>query len=313
MIRAFSSVDGLLVPVPAASLEQALWLDVHDPDQQERALIEALMTSRVPTREEVEQIEPSTRCFIDQAGIHMRSLYMEQARQEPARRLTSVACIVGQRRMVTVRYEAIAEIDQLQHQAAGRQLAITSTTDLAIALFEEKVETHADLVEAMHCEVAALRTEIHESDRKSWDQVLRRLSGLDDENGKMRLCMLDTSLCLAFLLRHLAGHAQHEGALQGIQKDVDALSSHVAYQSEKIQFLMDSTRGFIGVRQNQINKGFSIAAVMFLPPTLIAGIYGMNFRFMPGLDWPLGYPLAIAAMVAAGVGPMWFFRRRGWL
>ena len=111
MIRAFSSVDGLLVPVPAASLEQALWLDVHDPDQQERALIEALMTSRVPTREEVEQIEPSTRCFIDQAGIHMRSLYMEQARQEPARRLTSVACIVGQRRMVTVRYEAIAEID----------------------------------------------------------------------------------------------------------------------------------------------------------------------------------------------------------
>ena len=313
MIRAFSCVDGLLVPAPAASFEQAIWLDVHNPDDQDRAIVEALMPSHVPAREEVEQIEPSTRCFIDDAGIHMRSLYMEQRSGESARRMTSVACIVGMERVVTIRYEAITEIDRLQQQAADRQIAIASTTDLAVLLFEEKVETHADLVEAMHCEVAALRTEIHESDRKTWDDVLRRLGRLDDENGRMRLCMLDTSLSLAFLRRHRGEQVEQQAALHGIQQDVDALASHIAYQSESIQFLMDSTRGFIGVRQNQINKGFSIAAVMFLPPTLIAGIYGMNFRFMPGLDWPLGYPLAIVAMVAAGIGPLWFFRRRGWL
>ncbi|MEX0387145.1 CorA family divalent cation transporter [Spiribacter onubensis] len=313
MIRAFSSVDGHLVPAPAGSFEQAIWLDVHNPDEHERAIVEGIMPSHVPAREEVEQIEPSTRCFIDEAGIHLRSLYMEQIPEGSVRRMTSVACIIGEDRLVTIRYGANAEIDHLQRQAADRQIAIASTTDLAILLFEEKVETHADLVEAMHCEVAALRTEIHESDRKDWDEVLRRLGGLDDENGRMRLCMLDTSLGLAFLLRHLAGQVQQQTSLHGIQQDVDALTSHVAYQSEDIQFLMDSTRGFIGVRQNQINKGFSIAAVMFLPPTLIAGIYGMNFRFMPGLDWPLGYPLAIAVMVAAGLGPLWFFRRRGWL
>lgn len=313
MIRAYSCVDGLLIPTPAESYEQAVWLDALNPDGQDRAIIEALMPSHVPAREEVEQIEPSTRCFIDDAGIHMRSLYMEQRSGESARGMTSVACIVGTERVVTIRYEPIAEIDRLQHQAADRQIAIASTSDLAVLLFEEKVETHADLVEAMHCEVAALRTEIHEADRKTWDAVLRRLGGLDDEHGKMRLCMLDTSLSLAFLQRHRSEQVEQQMALHCIQRDVDALASHIAYQSESIQFLMDCTRGFIGERQNQISKGFSIAAVMFLPPTLIAGIYGMNFRFIPGLDWPFGYPLAIIAMLTAGIGPLWFFHRRRWL
>ena len=94
---------------------------------------------------------------------------------------------------------------------------------------------------------------------------------------------------------------------------VRALADHAAYLSSKINFLLDATLGLINLEQNQIIKIFTVASVAFLPPTLVASIYGMNFDFMPELKWPVGYPLAIAVMIASAVLPFYYFKRRGWL
>ncbi|HNI86467.1 MAG TPA: CorA family divalent cation transporter, partial [Ottowia sp.] len=105
---------------------------------------------------------------------------------------------------------------------------------------------------------------------------------------------------------------QFEEARQ-IQRDLDSLDGHTTFLFDKINFLMDATVGFININQNKIIKLFSVASVALLPPTLVASIYGMNFKAMPELDWQLGYPYAIALMIASALVPMWYFRRRGWL
>lgn len=96
-------------------------------------------------------------------------------------------------------------------------------------------------------------------------------------------------------------------------RDIVGLMDQAAFLSNKINFLLDATLGLINLQQNQIIKIFSVAAVVFLPPTLIASIYGMNFAHMPELNWGVGYPSALLLMVASAVFPYWYFKRRGWL
>jgi magnesium transporter len=98
-----------------------------------------------------------------------------------------------------------------------------------------------------------------------------------------------------------------------ILRDIESLDGHTAFLFEKINFLMDATVGFININQNKIIKIFSVASVVFLPPTLIASIYGMNFRILPELNWSFGYPFAMLLMVASAITPFWYFRKRGWL
>jgi magnesium transporter len=115
------------------------------------------------------------------------------------------------------------------------------------------------------------------------------------------------------MMRSKMLHAEQFEDARQILRDIDSLDSHTAFLFEKINFLMDATVGFININQNKIIKIFSVASVALLPPTLIASLYGMNFQFMPELQWELGYPYALALMLASALGPMWYFRRRGWL
>jgi magnesium transporter len=125
--------------------------------------------------------------------------------------------------------------------------------------------------------------------------------------------MMDTRRALSFMMRSKMLNAEQFEDARQILRDIDSLDSHTAFLFEKINFLMDATVGFININQNKIIKIFSVASVALLPPTLIASLYGMNFQFMPELQWELGYPYALALMLASALVPMWYFRRRGWL
>jgi len=124
---------------------------------------------------------------------------------------------------------------------------------------------------------------------------------------------MDTQRSISFLQRHLREHFELQETAREIKRDVDTLMSHTAFLFDKINFLMDSTQGFINIEQSQIIKTFSIAAVVFLPPTVIASIYGMNFDFMPELHWKYGYLMALGIMVMAGIAPYWYFKHKDWL
>jgi magnesium transporter len=124
---------------------------------------------------------------------------------------------------------------------------------------------------------------------------------------------MDTRRAVSFLMRSKMLDAEQFEEARQILRDIDSLDSHTTFLFDKINFLMDATVGFININQNKIIKLFSVASVALLPPTLVASVYGMNFKLMPELDWQYGYVWAIGLMIASALVPMWYFRRRGWL
>ncbi len=319
MLRLFKINNGLISEISAhgpnhqIQLHEADWIDAQDPSEDERELLRTLLQTDVPESDDVEEIEASARCFVDQSGIHVHSLFLTQ--EEGRYNTVSVACILQGERLITVREGEVADFRLMRMRARRGQVESNSPTQLLVTLFEQKVENHADALEDIHRQLEGVSHLVLENEEADLEEAISQLAELEDSNGKIRLCLMDTQRDISFLLRHLRNQMAPAPAetLREIMRDVETLMSHTTFLFDKINFLMDSTQGFINIEQNQIIKIFSIAAVVFLPPTLVASIYGMNFHHMPELDWMLGYPWAIGLMIASGVAPYWYFKSKGWL
>ncbi len=317
MLRLFKIRGGLIqeIQCPPEQLERVLpqadWIDAHEPDEGERALLQRMLHTDLPELDDVEEIEASARFFLDQAGIHVHSLFLAQT--EGRHSTASVACILKKECLITIREDDLADFRLLRLRARRGQVAVQSPQSLLVTLFEQKVENHADTLENLHRQLERVSYLVLEDEESELEDAIGKLARLEDSNGKIRLCLMDTQRGISFLLRHLQGQQEQPETLREIMRDIETLMSHTTFLFDKINFLMDSTQGFINIEQNQIIKIFSIAAVVFLPPTLVASMYGMNFEFMPELNWLLGYPWAIGLMIASGIAPYWYFKRKGWL
>jgi magnesium transporter len=317
MLRLFKINNGLISeqtahgPNPEIQLHEADWIDAQDPSDDERELLRTLLQTDVPESDDVEEIEASARCFVDQSGIHVHSLFLTQ--EEGRYNTVSVACILQGERLITVREGEVADFRLMRMRARRGQVESNSPTQLLVTLFEQKVENHADAIEDIHRQLEGVSHLVLENEEADLEEAISQLAELEDSNGKIRLCLMDTQRDISFLLRHLRNQMAPAETLREIMRDVETLMSHTTFLFDKINFLMDSTQGFINIEQNQIIKIFSIAAVVFLPPTLVASIYGMNFHHMPELDWMLGYPWAIGLMIASGLAPYLYFKSKGWL
>jgi magnesium transporter len=180
-------------------------------------------------------------------------------------------------------------------------------------IFDQKVENLADAIEDLHRELQEASFKILEDQTADMEDAIDDLARLEDSNGKIRLCLIDTHRSLSFLVRHIRQQPKEVETCQEVMRDLDTLMAHTSFLFDKINFLMDAAQGFISIEQNRVIKIFSIAAVVFLPPTLVASIYGMNFHFMPELKWIHGYPFALGLMVLAALVPYWYFKRRNLL
>lgn len=316
MLKLFKIDDGRIQEIDAlpeqqqSYLYEADWIDVCKPDKRERALLQSLL-HEVPELDEVEEIEASARCYVDQRGLHVNALFLTQSGGRHS--TVSVACILHKDRLITVREDDLADFRMLRARARRGQIEVRSPSELLVIILEQKIGNHADTLEDLHRQLEAVSFLVLEDETPELDEAISRLARLEDSNGKIGLCLMDTQRDTSFLLRHLRDEPSQAETLREIMRDVDTLMSHTTFLFDKINFLMDSTQGFINIQQNQIIKIFSIAAVVFLPPTLVASIYGMNFEYMPELKWLLGYPWAICLMIASGIAPYWYFKRKGWL
>lgn len=317
MLRLFKITNGLLTELDVhpdqlpKQLQLADWIDAREPEGHEKTLLQNLLRTDLPEIDDVAEIEASARCFEDQAGIHVHSLFLTQSGNRY--NTVSVACILQQERLITIRECSLADLRLLRWRARHGQIRCQSPAELLVTLFEQKVENHADNIEDIHRQLEAVSHQVLEDEDAKLEEAIAQLARLEDSNGKIRLCLMDTQRDISFLLRHLRNQQEPAETLREIMRDVETLMSHTTFLFDKINFLMDSTQGFINIEQNQIIKIFSIAAVVFLPPTLVASIYGMNFDYIPELKWLLGYPWAIALMILAGIAPYWYFKRKGWL
>lgn len=306
----------LLIPaqddnITRETLASSLWLDLLNPDEEERELMESLHSQPLPDTEDVEEIEASARSYVDEAGLHVHSLFLHKT--EERHRNTSVAFTITDNQLITLREREIPAFRLMRMRARRMRGLVEDPISILLALFEIKIDALADTLEEVYTQLEETSNLVLEDNDNNIEEALDELARQEDTNGKVRLCLMDTQRALSFLLRRGKLSAIHAEEARELLRDIDSLLPHNSFVFDKINFLMDAAQGFISIRQSQIIKIFSIAAVVFLPPTVIASIYGMNFDLMPELQWQLGYPWALGLMVLSGVAPYVFFKVKGWL
>lgn len=320
MINVFVLQNGRLNQVnidSRADLENTtpVWVDLTDPNDDERDWVKGIYGVTLPGEDEVKDIEASARYYEAENGdLHLRTDFLLEEDDGPSRVIT-VAFILARDMLFSVHSEDLPIFRLVRMRARSRPGSINDYKDVLLDLYATDAEYSADALEGVYQSLDEVsRSVLQEglSDQDAAD-ALNAIAHEEDLNGRIRRNMMDTRRAVSFLMRgRLLNSEQFEEARQ-IMRDIESLDGHTAFLFDKINFLMDATVGFININQNKIIKIFSVASVAFLPPTLIASIYGMNFKILPELDWSFGYPLAIAMMVASAVTPFWYFRRRGWL
>lgn len=319
MLTAYGFVEGRLRPVAVESAgdltrEGVVWIDSVEPNEHERALLQQVFRLKL-NDDEVEDIEDSARCFVDEAGIHLNSFFLHQFNDGAD--VVTVSFLLNDGRLLSIRNEELAAFRLFRMRARMQADYVHSAEDVLLAIYDVAVEYAADMLEGVYADLDKVSRRVLNRHNVMTDTVMADtvadIATQEDLNGKVRLDLMDTRRSLSFLLRCRVLKQTQEDDLREVLRDLESLNNHTGFLFDKINFLMDALMGLINLQQNKIIKIFSIAAVVFLPPTVIASIYGMNFGAMPELQWHFGYPFALVLMVLSGIAPYWFFKRKGWL
>jgi len=324
MLRAYAQAEGRLTPLEAddaATLRGAVWIDLMNPTALEEGLVSAALDLAAPTREDMEEIEISSRLYVEDGAAFMTvTLPADTDRDAPT--LGAVSFVLSQGRLLTVRHSSPRAFETFPQRAERAQLGCVDGDATLLALLEAVIDRLADILERVGRDIDGLSRSVLRpgpgAAPKSADfqRVLRGVGRDGDLIAKVRDSLLTLTRLFGFLAQLSSPSlAAREGRarVKTLTRDARSLSEHADFLNQQITFLLDATLGLINIEQNAIIKTFSVAAVAFLPPTLIASIYGMNFAVMPELSWPFGYPLALALMVVSAVAPLQYFKRRGWL
>jgi magnesium transporter len=296
-----------------------IWIDVLEPTAEDTAWIKAIAGIEVPTPEEMREIEPSSRLYREGLALFMTASVLNRTESdEPETR--AITFIITEGVLVTIRYASPAPFNTFANRVQANPEFLECPETALAELMDAIVDRAADMLESVDSHVNALSRQIFApADRTShpmdYAAALRTI-GLN----AMRCTKVDESLVslsrlLAFFETNLrqAGQKQVRVRVKDVQRDIVSLISYVDRLSDRLTLLLDATLGLVNIQQNNIIKIFSVIAVVFLPPTLVASIYGMNFEVMPELTWEFGYPFALFLMVLSAVLPFLYFRRRRWL
>lgn len=325
MITAFASNGDRLLPLKLSDrpLAEAVWIDLDRPTEAEEDAVEAALGIDIPTREDMQEIEVSSRIYHESGALFLTAQVVASHDARDTE-IGPVTFVVLPKRLVTVHYHHPGSLKHFADWAARHDTRLDTGLDALTGLLEAVVDRLADILEGEARRHDALSKAIFAAHRPSGKSetlgaVLQRIGRAEDLNGKVN----ESLGTLLRLLGYLTSTADHPDGLAlsaadkpmalALLQDVRSLREVAQTQSEKVRFLLDATLGVINIRQSDVIKIFSVVAFVFLPPTLIASIYGMNFDYMPELKWPWGYPIALALMVVSALVPYMVFRWKNWL
>ena len=325
MIRYYCNEGGhlALCANPETEFDRVVWIDMLSPSPSDEALVEGLMGFNVPTREDMQEIEMSSRAY-DEAGVMFLTAPVLATSKTEKTVSEPVTFVVAGNRLVTVRYHEPHSFVRFVDTAARQVQGCSTGQAVLIGLLETIVDRLADILEAQGRVQTDISKAVFVPKRTAktgakLSSVLLRIGASEELNGMAGESLVAIQRLSGFLTARTAQKttakvaAQDKARLKTLLRDISSLQDYAGTQKQKLVFLLDATLGMINIQQSDIIKVFSVVAFVFLPPTLIASIYGMNFRFMPELDWPLGYPMALGAMVLSAIVPYLLFKRRGWM
>jgi magnesium transporter len=291
-----------------------IWIDVVDPEEEELIWIKEAFGVLLPELDDLGDLEASARYFeADDGHLHIRTDFLLD--EDETSRNVRVAFVLTKQVLFSIHDEDLPVFRLVRLRARLRPGSVSNAKDVLLDLYSTDAEYSADALEEVYENLEragkrVLSDEINDADAA---EVLETIATEEDTNGRIRRNVMDTRRALSFLMRSkLLSDEQQEEARQ-ILRDIDSLENHTAFLFDKINFLMDATVGFINLNQSKIIKIFSVVSVALMPPTLLASIWGMNYKHMPELDSTWGYPMAIGAMVVSALIPLFYFHSKGWM
>nr|WP_246035119.1 magnesium transporter CorA family protein [Rhizobium rosettiformans] len=301
--------------------EDIIWLDLIKPSREEEHFVEGRIGIQLPTPDELKDIEPSSRLYVENEAIYMTASLLYRA-DSTYPLLTDIAFILFRGRLITIRYAEPKAFELFSASLLRLNGQCDTGAKLLGHLLETIVDRTAEILETLAARLDALSITVFVNRKAAKRRPPRFLEDklLDIAShhqlvSKVRDSLVSLSRLVIFLQSQPAVRREEEAAelLGLVARDLQSLGEHAAFVANNITFMLDASLGLINVEQNAIIKIFSIASVVFLPPTLVASIYGMNFQFMPELGWNFGYPMALFAMLLSAIIPFLFFRWKGWL
>ncbi|KGQ45814.1 magnesium/cobalt transporter CorA [Gallibacterium anatis] len=315
MIGAFALDDARLVRIDENSdaLNDAIWIDLLEPTAEEREMLQQGLGQSLASYLELEDIEASARFFEDEDGLHLHSFFYCEDEDDYAD-IATVAFTLRDGRLFSLRDRELPAFRLYRMRSRTQRLLECNAYELLLDLFETKIEQLADVIETVYADLEKLSRIILEGKQgEAFDQALATLTEQEDVSSKVRLCLMDTQRALSFLVRKTRLPSSQLEQAREVLRDIESLQPHNESLFQKVNFLMQAAMGFMNIEQNRIMKIFSVASLIFLPPTLVSSTYGMNFANMPELTWKFGYPFALVLMALAALFPFLYFKRKGWL
>ena len=326
MLRAYGpNCDGSIIDANKGQRipDDATWIDLEEPTREEDKLVEQCVGVQVPTREDMSEIEPSSRLYEQNGALYM-TLGALYGVEDGHPRSDPIGFVLTDNRVVTVRYVTPKPIRAFQQHARTDKALVKDGLTAIYGLLDSIIDRLADELEDVGREIEKISTHIFAKSANARRIPADRLTALLTRIGRtqsllthVRVTAVSTSRMLSFFLAsdrlRSPGTEGIRGHIQALLGDTKSLADHSAFLGDNLTFLLDASLGLISIEQNAAMKLFSWAALVFLPPTLIAGIYGMNFHHFPELGFHYGYPMALLLMLASAVLPLWYLKRRGWI
>ena len=325
MLNCYIAENNCLKRVEQGSVDvdSIVWFDLFNPsvDRAEELFVEAALKVDVPTREEVNTLEISSRLYQEDGAVFLTETMLANTdHMDP--RTVSMTFVLKGNRLVTLRYDEFPPLKLCVDRAMKPGSGCITGQSMFKSIVETTLDRIGEVLESVGAKIDRLSHQIFldkgskSFSNRTFKEVLLTLGREETVVSKVRDSLVNLGRMSVFVVqaansglvsRELEVFFRTEG------RDIEALAQYVSHLTSKITFLLDATLGLVSIEQNAIIKIFSVAAVLFLPPTLIASIYGMNFHRMPELSWEFGYPMALILMVISALLPVWFFRNRGWL
>jgi magnesium transporter len=312
-----------LEPADSRELGKAIWIDLIEPTRAEQRQVESALKVDLPTRAEMAEIEDSSRFYQDNGALYLTASVMVQSESDfPA--TTDVSFVFTGSTLVTLRYADPRPFRSFASQAERLPGLGNNAESVLVGLLDACLDRIADLIERASNDLDVLVHEVLTPQERpprrrgdfDYGRMLRQLERSQTLVAKARISLMSLNRLMNYLVRRAldspSGKTLREEVLTLIQ-DVRSLQDHTNYLGNSIAFELQAILGMVSIEQNNIIKIFSVAAVVFIPPTLVASIYGMNFHFMPELRWVVGYPMAVGLMIGSAVLPYLWFKRHGWL
>jgi magnesium transporter len=311
-------IKGQNVVAECASLKKAgdlsglIWIDLQSPTLDEIVDVEKKFHINIPTRMQQEEIESSSRFVEEDDYTIANSKFLQKTDVENQYFNANVSFLMKDDLLVTYREGEVRAFIECRKRIGINSKPYSSGKKIFLSLFEIRIDFDADFIENISRQITTIGKSLT-SESESKEELLKQITAYQETTMQIRENIIDKQRVVSLMLKNMEFTEDEKERLRILNKDIDSLVDHTNFLFERLEYLQNTFLGLVNIDQNKIIKIFTMVSVIIMPPTLIASMYGMNFKFMPELDWRLGYPMSLLLMVGSSVVTWIIFKRHKWL